>query len=540
MKSRLQSGAPGRRHALAAGVMAVVAGALAVSMAGGGDVERPEPPGSGLAAQLDALRGANDLVRAGRADVGRDPALYPTAYGRLEAALGGGPVPTIRQEALAGLVRGDMLDTPAWQAHYVCLALTGSGHGGAGGRPSADVVGVLERAGLRRRAETEALAYLRAPDREDDALTSLATRAAFLRTATCLGVADDVSATTLDRLAADTARADQPVPALYAVEALRAVGVDARAARALRDADAPDRAGCAAVDPIQRAALALLRGRLTRQTRACLLPALRDGDTQTRWLARRALMLGDGRTASSLPAPVGSVRADGLVAKAPTQLGTLTATYEAARALTASARQAHAPDWLKKRLRHLGSDPALEPSDRLLLAMTCRRLALSCGPQADKGVKEAAALVVPARLTEANQRGWYGAMAARAEFGLGCPRTSVDLPAEKGAALSAASLRIVVVLADAGCASQAQRLTADADLIGQARKALREGDLTTASDAVQAALASDRDGVPQAWWDELPRLLDRYRDARFPDLYAAAPGEAASAEATRAAYYLLA
>ncbi|MER5716745.1 hypothetical protein [Streptomyces sp. NPDC002132] len=80
---------PSRRHALAAGVMAVAAGALAVSMAGGGVVERPEPPGSRLAEQLDALRGANDLVRAGRTDVGRDPALYPTAFGRLEAALTG-------------------------------------------------------------------------------------------------------------------------------------------------------------------------------------------------------------------------------------------------------------------------------------------------------------------------------------------------------------------------------------------------------------------------------------------------------------------
>ncbi|MFJ8943744.1 hypothetical protein ACIRG4_10820 [Streptomyces sp. NPDC102395] len=55
--------------------------------------------------------------------------------------------------------------------------------------------------------------------------------------------------------------------------------------------------------------------------------------------------------------------------------------------------------------------------------------------------------------------------------------------------------------------------------------------METASDAVQAALASTR-SIPQAWWDGLPRLLDHYRDAKFPDLYADAPGGAASAEAT--------
>ncbi|MFF3740433.1 hypothetical protein [Streptomyces sp. NPDC002566] len=534
MRSSLLPGGarrPSRRHALAAGVMAVAAGALAVSMAGGGVVERPEPPGSRLAEQLDALRGANDLVRAGRTDVGRDPALYPTAFGRLEAALAGRQVPALDRQALADLVRTDMLDTPAWQAHYVCLAMADSSNPDAGE--------VLERAGLRRRAVSEALAYLRAPDRGDDALTSLATRAAFLRTATCLGADDEVPRTTLDRLAADTARAGQPAPALYAVEALRDVGVTARATRALRDADTAATADCTAVDPVQRAAWALLRRQLTRQTQTCLLPALRDPDPQTRWLARRALLLAADRPASSLPTAVGGVRPDGLVAKAPTQLGTLTATYEAARALTASARQAHTPQWLRKRLRQLGSDPALEASDRILLAMTCHRLSLACGPQADKGVKEAAALVVPARLTEANQRSWYGTMAARAEFGLGCPRTAVDLPAGEDTVLSDTSLRIVVVLADAGCTNRARQLTAHADLMGQAQQALRDGKLATASDAVQAALASDR-SIPQAWWDGLPRLLDRYRDAKFPDLYADAPGGAASAEATRAAYYLLA
>ncbi len=540
----------------AAAAIAGVA-ALGVSMFGGGPVERPDRPGTGLAVQLDALRGANDLVRATRAEVGRDPALYPTAYGRLEATLptgqrtGGEPVPEIRPAALAQLARTDMLDTPAWRAQYVCLSLSASetsqgsdarrASGAPGTSGATDAADVLERAGLRARAEREALGYLRAPDPEDDATTSLATRAAFLQTVACLGRDDQVSPATLTRLAADTAQVDLPVPALYAVEALRAVGVRAHATRVLRHAGADlRRTDCAGPEPIQRAASALLRRQLTRQTRACLLPALHDPDTQTRWLVRRALALGASSTSSlPLPAPPVAVRSDGLVAKSPTQLGTLTATYNIARALTASGGQQRAPGWLKKALRRLGSDPGLDPSDRVLLAMTCHRLSLGCGPQAGKGARAAAERAVPARLTTENQHSWYGATAARAEFGLGCPRTSVESLAHEGDALPAPSLRVVVVLADAGCTTQARRLTEGTDLVAQARNALREGELGAASDAVQAALAADR-SIAQSFWNELPALLEPYRDAEFPDLYADSPGGAASADATRAAYYLLA
>ncbi|MFI6551026.1 hypothetical protein ACIBO9_48110 [Streptomyces prunicolor] len=530
--------------------MAVAGVALGVAMfGGGGAVDRPGLPGGDLAAQLDALRGANDLVRATRAEVGRDPALYPTAYGRLEAALPGGNrhLPGIRPAALAQLARTDLLDTPAWRAQYVCLSLSASDSPGTS--RAADAAAVLERAGLRDQAESEALRYLRAPDREDDATTSLATRAAFLRTLACLDRDDQVSRGALARLAADTARTDQSVPALYAVEALRAVGEGARATRVLRHADADLRtADCTGPEPIQRAASVLLRGQLTRQARACLLPALHDPDTQTRWLVWRALTLGaTGATGTldapdksqPLPAPLAIVRPDGLVAKSPTQLGTLTATYNAARALTASGRQQQAPDWLTRRLKRLGSDPGLDPSDRIMLAMTCHRLSLACGPQADTGAREAAERAVPARLTMANQHSWYGATAARAEFALGCPRTSVASFADEGAALPARSLRVVVVLADAGCATEAGRLTEGTDLVAQARKALHDGELTAASDAVQAALASDQN-IAQTFWDDLPALLEPYRDAEFPDLYADSPGGAASADATRAAYYLLA
>lgn len=536
---------------------AAIAGvaALGVSMFGGGTVERPDQPGTELAAQLDALRGANDLVRATRAEVGRDPALYPTAYGRLEAALptghrtGGKPVPGIRPAALAQLARTDLLDTPAWRAQYVCLSLSATSRAAEASQAAnvpavslaTNAAAVLKQAGLLTQAETEALGYLRAPDPGDDATTSLATRAAFLQTLACLGRDDQVARATLTRLAADTAQVDRPVPALYAVEALRAVGVRARAAHVLRHADADlRRADCAGLEPIQRAASALLRRELTRQTRACLLPALHDPDTQTRWLVRRALALGASDSSSPpIPAPTAAVRPDGLVAKSPTQLGTLTATYNVARALTASGGQQRAPGWLRNGLKRLGSDPGLDPSDRLLLAMTCHRLSLACGPQADKGAGEAAERAVPARLTAENQHSWYGATAARAEFGLGCPRTSVESPRHEGDALPSRSLRVAAVLADAGCTTQARRLTEGTDLVAQAQRALGEGELAAASDAVQAALAADQ-SVAQTFWHELPALLAPYRDAEFPDLYADSPGGAASADATRAAYYLLA
>lgn len=504
-------------------------------MCSGGTVDRPARPGGDLAEHLDALRGANDLVRATRADVGRDPALYPTAYGRLEAAVFAGhrtgtPVPEIRSDALAELLRTDILDSPAWRAYYACLSLAGTRTGAA--------AAVLRQAGLRKDAEHEALAYLRSPDPEDDALTSLATRAAFVQMLNCTDRDGDVPRAALDRLAADTTRIGQPVPVLYAVEALRPFGVRARPARALRNADGLLKADCTALDPIQRAALALLRQRSTPQTRDCLVPALHNPDPQTRWLARRALRI-DGGQSSSLPAPTGHIRPDGLVAKVPAQLGTLTATYEAARALTAGAQQGQAPDWLTHQLKQLGSDPSLEPSDRVLLAMTCHRLSLTCGPQAEKGAKEIAALQVPGRLTQENQRRWYAATMARAEFGLACRHSAIELPQDEHSVLSARLLRIVVALADAGCAAEAERLTESADLVTQARRALREGDLLTASDAVQAALASDQ-GIPQTFWDALPGLLERYRDTKYPDLYADSPDGTASAGATRAAYYLLA
>ncbi|MET9777427.1 hypothetical protein ABZ023_24695 [Streptomyces sp. NPDC006367] len=537
--SSLQERAGLRGRVLAAVVVTVAATAVSVSWIGGGTVDRLRPPGGGLAEQLDTLRGANDLVRATRADVGKDPALYPTAYGRLEAALATGrqagePVPEVRPDALADLARADALDTPAWRAHYVCLALTGPT-----GPDTAAAAAVLERAGVREEAEAEALAYLRAPDEEDDAPTSLTTRAAFLQTLTCLDRDDQVPRPVLDRLAADTARTTEPVPALYATDALRAVGVRGRAARSLRGADVLLKTGCGRLDPMRRAATALLRGHLPKQARTCLLPALHDSDTQTRWVVRRALTMDAARSPEALPPPVGGIRHDGLVTKAPAQLGTLTATYNTARALTAAGQQKHAPDWLRKRLKQMGSDAGLDPSDRLLLAMTCHRLSLRCGPQADKGAEEAAELEVPTRLTAENRRGWYGAMAARAEFGLRCRHSSVELPAEKDGTLSPSALRIVAVLGDAGCTAQTERLTQGIDLVTQAREALRKGDLPAASDAVQAALAAGQD-IPQSLWDDLPGLLEKYRDAAHPDLYAASPGGPASADATRAAYYLLA
>ncbi|MER8037593.1 hypothetical protein [Streptomyces hydrogenans] len=509
-----------KRWVYGAAAVAAVAALGVTSLGGGGEVRRPGPAGSGLGAQLAALRGGNDLVRAGRAQVGREPALYPTAYGRLESSVGGS-VPPVRSASLARLVREDAMDTPAWRSYYVCLALDGDD------RTAASVV---DRAGLRPRAEREALGYLRAPDRADDLPTSLMTRAAFLRALDCLGRSGEVPRAALDRLAADTARADQPAPVLYAVEALRAVGVRASPDRVLRDAGSRSPVDCAAPEPVQRAALTLLSGRLDGATRACLVPALRDPDPQTRWLVRRALT----RDGAALPPPAGRVGADGLVARTPVQMGTLSATYDAARALAAGGRTAEVPGWLVTGLRRLGSEGGLEPADRVLLAMTCHRLSLECGPGAEQGAEEAAALAVPGRLTPGNRRSWYGVMSARAEFGLGCRPTVVDLPENDPDRIGVAA-----ALGEAGCTEQAAELTEGTDLVGLARRALRDGDLVRASDAVQAALAAGVT-VPQEFWDGLPAQLKRHRDARYPDLYAEAPGGAAAADATRAAYHLLA
>ncbi|MGR8009306.1 hypothetical protein [Streptomyces hypolithicus] len=526
---------PGRGRLIAAASALIAAGALAFVTLSGGSVDRPERPGSGLAEQLSTLRGANDLVRASSAVVGRDPALYPTAYRRMESALTSearktkATPPPIRPAALATLARTDVLDTPAWRAHYVCLAVKDS--------KGADAADVLERGGLRSKAESEALSYLRKPDAGDDALTSLATRAAFLQTLTCLGKDDGLPRAALSTLARDAARTGEPVPTLYATDALKAAGVRARPTRALQRADVLHQADCKGIEPMQRAALALLKRSMPQETRACLLPSLDDPDAQTRWLIRRALT--SPKDEASLPAPVGGFQADGLVAKSPAQLGTLTATYNAARALTASAQVESTPEWLKQRLQQMSSDSELDSSDRVLLAMTCHRLVLKCGAQAEDGRKEAARLKVPTRLTDENQRKWYGAMAARAEFGLGCISTTVELPKDGRASLSKRSLRVVAVLAEAGCEKDAARLTKGRDLVGQVRTALRDGDLITASDAFQAALASEQ-SIPQSLYDELPALLDRYRTEEDPDLHSATPGGPASAQATMAAYYTLA
>ncbi|MER5974449.1 hypothetical protein ABT112_32885 [Streptomyces sp. NPDC002055] len=108
-----------------------------------------------------------------------------------------------------------------------------------------------------------------------------------------------------------------------------------------------------------------------------------------------------------------------------------------------------------------------------------------------------------------------------------------------GAPLSQRSLRVVVALAEAGCEKDAARLTKGSDLVGQVRAALGDGDLITASDALQAALFSEQ-SIPQSLYDELPTLLDRYRTAEDRELYSATPGGPASAQATMAAYYALA
>ncbi|WP_436737095.1 hypothetical protein [Streptomyces sp. BBFR102] len=524
---------------LAAGVIS----AGAFLELGKGPVERPGRPGSDLTGQLAALRGANGLARSTTRVVGDDPALYPTAYQRLEAGLVAGGddrperVPPAAPKELASLAKHDVLDTPAWRAYYVCLALSEDPTAVPG--PSRRAVGVLTRAGVKGPAEKEASAYLRGPSAQDDDLTSLATRAAFVQTLTCLGRQDTIPAAVWDRLSADAAKAREPAPVLQARDALTAAGRSSPPLRALNRADELKDEDCARLEPVARAALSVLSAHMPAESRACLRRALRDEDPQTRWLSRRALL--EANPDAVLPSPMAALRPDGLGAKAPRQLGTLTATYDIARALTASGQWRATPEWLKNGLRAQGSGEELDKADQVLLALSCHRLQLDCGPQADKGAEQVSRMSVPARPAPAAHRAWHRLLTARAEFELGCP-DHADETTTSGPEPTAAmpeSIQLAAVLGEAGCRQAATQLVPGVNLVELVRAKLEEGDLLTAADALQTALATNKP-IPQALHHELPSLLARYRSEAHPALFSEQPGGPASARATRAAYYLLA
>ncbi|MEU7372905.1 hypothetical protein [Streptomyces albidoflavus] len=506
-------------------------------------VERPVRPGAELVEQLAALRGANDLARSTTRVVGDDPGLYPTAYQRLEARLvvGSGDrterVPRADPEKLADLAKHDVLDTPAWRAYYVCLALSEDPDGVAG--TSRRAVDVVTRAGIRDAAEDEASTYVREPSPQDDDLTSLATRAAFVQTLTCLGQKDTVTAAAWKRFSSDAAQAREPAPVLQARDALTATDRPTPPLRALNRAEELREADCARLEPVARAALSILSARMPPESRACLQQSLRDEDPQTRWLSRRALLTADPDT--PLTSPTAVLRPDGLGAKAPRQLGTLTATYDIARALTASGQGHSTPEWLKKGLRDQGGREDLDSADQVLLALSCHRLRLDCGPQADKGAQRVSRMRAPSRPAPDEHRAWHRLLTARAEFELGCPdradRTTTSGP--ESTALRPESLQLAAALGEAGCRQAATELVAEVNLAGSVRDKLADGDLVAAGDALQAALATNKP-IPQALHHELPSLMARYRSKEHPALFSERPGGPASARATRAAYYLLA
>lgn len=522
----------------AAGVIS----AVAFLELGKSPVERPDRPGAELAEQLSALRGANDLARGTTRVAGDDPGLYPTAYQRLEARLGAGEgrvgqIPAVALEKLADLAEHDALDTPAWRAYYVCLALSEEplpAHGA-----SRRALDVLARAGVRDAAEEEARAYVRNPPAQDDALTSLATRAAFVQTLSCLGEQDTIPAAALRRLSSDAARATEPAPVLQARDALSTLSLSDPPLRALTRAKELEDDDCAGMEPVSRAALSLLTRRMPPESRTCLRQSLRDEDPQTRWLSRRALLAADPK--ASLPPSVAVLGSDGLGTKRPRQFGTLTATYDIARALTATGQGHAAPEWLRSGLREMGHQEELDQADRVLLALNCHRLRVDCGPQADKGMRQVGRMSAPARMTPAEHRSWHRLLVARAEFALGCPRRT-DVAAASGpesTAVKADAVQLAAALGEAGCRQAASRLASGVDLVQRVRAELAEGDLVAASDALQAALAI-QEPIPHALHREIPALLAPFRTVEHPALFSERPGGPASARATRAAYYLLA
>lgn len=524
---------------LAAGVIS----AVAFLELGKSPVERPGRPGSELAEQLAALRGSNGLARSTTRVVGDDPALYPTAYQRLEAGLvadrgeGAERVPPAAPKELAGLAKRDVLDTPAWRAYYVCLALSEDPTAVRG--PSRQAVDVLTLAGIRDPAEKEASAYVREPSAQDDDLTSLASRAAFAQTLTCLGRQDTIPGASWDRLSSDAAKAREPAPALQARDALAATGRTSPSLRVLNRAKELEGEDCARLEPVARAALSVLTGHMPPESRDCLRRALRDEDPQTRWLSRRALLAADPD--ATLPSPTTILRPDGLGAKAPRQLGTLTATYDVARALTASGQWQATPEWLKNGLREQGGREDLDRADQVLLALSCHRLQLDCGPQAGKGAQQVSRMSVPSRPAPAEHRAWHRLLTARAEFELGCPDRADNsvTSGPESTGLTPESIQLAAVLGEAGCRQAAAQLVSGVNLVGLVRAKLEEGDLLAAADALQTALSTNKP-IPQSFHHELPSLLARYRSDAHPALFSERPGGPASARATRAAYYLLA
>ncbi|WKX71955.1 hypothetical protein [Streptomyces sp. XD-27] len=557
LRPRSERPIPRRRAMTAAGVvLAALCGTVGYVVTHPDDDASQVPhEGSALPGALDELRGENDLVRGSAADVGTDPALYPTAYGRQDATSartggGGGKVPALDSAALATTAEHDAIDTPAWRVYYVCLA--------AGTDTKVSARGVVAKAGLTRKAADEALGYLRAPAKDDNRPTSVATRAAFLDVVRCLGETDRLPDGAAADLARDAARTKEPIPVLYALDALKAVKAPVPDRLSVAPVSASARTSCDDLSAQERAARALLGDAAADGADAeagkadveCLRRGLASEDPQTRWLSRRALREADAD--GGLPASPTEFTSDGLVAKAPRQLGTLRASYHAARALTAAARADDVPEWLIEELKRLGSDPELEQSDQIALALVCHRLEADCGSNAERGRKQAESLAVPGKLTMDNFAVWQDAMKVRAEFGLGCPKTRVALPgagsgAASGAAprqradqLDAPRIRALYLLGEAGCDKQVKELAGDGtDLVGQARTALAQGDLVTAADALATA-AKLGVNLPQKQWDAFRPAVERYRSAQNPALFSRAPGQAASAEATSAGYVVIA
>lgn len=524
----------GRLGIAAAAVVVAVAVALFPTVRDLWDDDAPHTDyqGKALGGELSLLRGENDLVQESAADVGTDPSLYLTAYGRRTAALAGTGPPPLTPGPLADLTRTDIIDTPAWRAFYVCRAVASDS--GVSARA------VVESTGQLGEVLDEAVGYLRQPATTDDTLTALTTRAAYLETLHCLGAADRVPAGAAAQLARDVAATTAPMAVLNVVDALKSAGEPVPDRLAVAAPSPPAECDDGSSNELAAQVILAAQGERSVPVKAveCLERGVRSADPQSQWLARRALQ--EAGRESGLPAPRITFTPDGLVEKAPAQLGTLRASYYAARALTSAAQQNAAPDWLVQKLTALGQDRELPPSDHIALAMVCHRLAIECGPMARQGEREAAAVPVPARVDEKNMRTWQDAMWARAEFGLGCPETRVELPDMPVAKLPGHWVRTLFLLGTVGCRDQLKEYVPDPNaMLERTRTALADGELVVAGEAMNTAAMLGVE-VQQAEFAELNSSLAPYRIPDHRDLFSREVDGPASSEATMAGQQLAA
>lgn len=530
----------GNRRALAmslilVAVLLVTLGVAFRNQLFSGSAELAQRPGAPLAAALNELRGDNDLVLGSTRKNGVEPSLYETAYGRLEHAAAKQDMPRVRVGELMSLAAAEEIDTEAWRSYYVCLT--------AKTDPALDPARVIRDAGIMKPALDEISGYFADPDRQgEDLPTSVTTRAAFLSTLHCLSRDSLANADDVRLLADEAGKLAEPVPVLLTADALRErrAGSDPKLATGrFTAADAGEK--CDAVSSMGMAAIALLTDDQDAEAAGCLRTATAGEDAQTRWLARRALA--DMSAGVELPAPRAGVGKDGLVNKVPRQLGTLRATYHAARALALTGALEQVPKWLRRGIEEARNQPDLARGDRIMLGQICDRLTVErppvyCGDAVAEANRLAADIDVPPKLTQRNYAAWHDSMVLHTHFQQDCPTTEVTLPKRNLTKVDGEWIRALALLMQAGCEAQARELIDPEHLVRRIQLSLDDHDLLIAADAYYLSWHTDAD-ISNELTEQLSATVLTYRSREDPALFSREPGGAADIEATAAAYLFI-